>query len=154
MWQDLCALVRHPEHIAYALERAHGRHWLPQELQARQEALWGVFQNPAVDGRMVDRHAAFLHHLLQVAIAQGIRHIPSHARQDNISLEMGPLKAHHDRSPPLRTLGRRGRSYPISLANENLRQIRTNSEPFTTISSSLPSFRLVGSRPKPPGGWP
>jgi site-specific DNA recombinase len=39
VWQDLCALLKHPEHIAYALERAHGRHWLPQELQARQEAL-------------------------------------------------------------------------------------------------------------------
>jgi site-specific DNA recombinase len=39
VWHDLCALLRHPEHIAYALERAHGRHWLPQELQARQEAL-------------------------------------------------------------------------------------------------------------------
>jgi site-specific DNA recombinase len=25
--------------MAYALERAHGRHWLPQEWQARQEAL-------------------------------------------------------------------------------------------------------------------
>jgi site-specific DNA recombinase len=39
VWQDLCALLRHPKQIAYALERAHGRHWLPQELQARQEAL-------------------------------------------------------------------------------------------------------------------
>jgi site-specific DNA recombinase len=39
MWQDLCALVGHPEHIAFALERAHGRYWFPQELQARQEAL-------------------------------------------------------------------------------------------------------------------
>jgi site-specific DNA recombinase len=38
VWQDLCALLRHPDQIAYALERAHGRHWLPQELQARQEA--------------------------------------------------------------------------------------------------------------------
>jgi site-specific DNA recombinase len=39
VWQDLCALMRDPQHIAYALERAHGRHWLPQELQARQEVL-------------------------------------------------------------------------------------------------------------------
>jgi site-specific DNA recombinase len=39
VWQDLCALLRHPDQMAYALERAHGRHWLPQELQARQEAL-------------------------------------------------------------------------------------------------------------------
>jgi site-specific DNA recombinase len=39
VWQDLCDLLTHPEWIAYALERAHGGHWLPQELQARKEAL-------------------------------------------------------------------------------------------------------------------
>jgi site-specific DNA recombinase len=39
VWQDLCALLAHPENIAYALERAHGGHWLPQELQARKEVL-------------------------------------------------------------------------------------------------------------------
>jgi site-specific DNA recombinase len=39
VWQDLCALLAHPESIAYALERAHGGHWLPQELQARKDAL-------------------------------------------------------------------------------------------------------------------
>jgi len=39
VWQDLCHLLTHPESVAYALERAHGGHWLPQELQARQESL-------------------------------------------------------------------------------------------------------------------
>src|SRR5262249_30510346 len=39
VWQDLCALLAHPEWIGYALERAHGGHWLPQELQARKETL-------------------------------------------------------------------------------------------------------------------
>lgn len=39
VWQDLCDLLTHPEAIAYALERAHSGHWLPQELQARQENL-------------------------------------------------------------------------------------------------------------------
>ena len=39
VWDDLCALLAHPESIAYALERAHGGHWLPQELQARREQL-------------------------------------------------------------------------------------------------------------------
>jgi site-specific DNA recombinase len=39
VWQDLCDLFTHPEAIAYALERAHGDHWLPQELQARQDNL-------------------------------------------------------------------------------------------------------------------
>jgi site-specific DNA recombinase len=39
VWQDLCELLTSPKSIAYALERAHGGHWLPQELQARKEAL-------------------------------------------------------------------------------------------------------------------
>ena len=39
MWEDLCALLTHPEQIAQALERAHGGRWLPQELQARREGL-------------------------------------------------------------------------------------------------------------------
>jgi site-specific DNA recombinase len=39
VWRDLCAVVSHPEQIAYALERAHGGHWLPQEVQARHDQL-------------------------------------------------------------------------------------------------------------------
>ena len=39
VWQDLCELLTSPNSIAYALERAHGGYWLPQELQARKAAL-------------------------------------------------------------------------------------------------------------------
>src|SRR5690349_15738934 len=39
VWQDLCALLTAPEHIAQALARAQGGGWLPQELQARREQL-------------------------------------------------------------------------------------------------------------------
>jgi site-specific DNA recombinase len=39
VWQDLCELLTSPKSIAYALERAHGGYWLPQELQARKAAL-------------------------------------------------------------------------------------------------------------------
>ncbi len=39
VWEDLCRLLTHPEAIGYALERAHGGHWLPQDLQARRDAL-------------------------------------------------------------------------------------------------------------------
>jgi site-specific DNA recombinase len=35
VWQDVCQVVMQPEVIAYELERAHGGHWAPQELQAR-----------------------------------------------------------------------------------------------------------------------
>jgi site-specific DNA recombinase len=39
IWRDLCAVLDHPESIAWAMERAVGDHWLPQELQARKAAL-------------------------------------------------------------------------------------------------------------------
>jgi site-specific DNA recombinase len=39
VWQDLCEVLTHPEQITHALERAHGGHWLSQELQARRENL-------------------------------------------------------------------------------------------------------------------
>jgi len=39
VWEDVCEVLTHPELIAHALERAHGGHWLPQELQARRETL-------------------------------------------------------------------------------------------------------------------
>ncbi len=39
VWQDLCALLRHPEVIKQALPRATGGHWLPQEWRARQDNL-------------------------------------------------------------------------------------------------------------------
>ena len=39
VWQDLCDLLQRPASITHALERAHGGHWLPQELQARRENL-------------------------------------------------------------------------------------------------------------------
>jgi site-specific DNA recombinase len=37
VWTDLCNVLTHPDAIAHALQRAHGGHWLPQELRARRE---------------------------------------------------------------------------------------------------------------------
>jgi site-specific DNA recombinase len=39
VWQDLCAVLTHPQRLADALERAHSGQWLPQELHARQQNL-------------------------------------------------------------------------------------------------------------------
>jgi site-specific DNA recombinase len=39
VWQDICTLLTHPQLIIRAMERASSGHWLPQELQARQENL-------------------------------------------------------------------------------------------------------------------
>jgi site-specific DNA recombinase len=35
VWQDLCQVLSDIEIVNHALERAHGGHWIPQELQAR-----------------------------------------------------------------------------------------------------------------------
>jgi site-specific DNA recombinase len=35
VWEDLCEVLTHPDHIKHALRRAHGGEWLPQELKAR-----------------------------------------------------------------------------------------------------------------------
>jgi site-specific DNA recombinase len=39
VWQDVCKILMHPEHIIAALQRAQGGQWLPQELHARRENL-------------------------------------------------------------------------------------------------------------------
>jgi site-specific DNA recombinase len=39
VWRDLCDVLLHPSSMAHALERAHGGHWTPQDLQARREHL-------------------------------------------------------------------------------------------------------------------
>jgi site-specific DNA recombinase len=39
VWKDLCKILAHPDMIKHTLERAHGRHWIPQELQARIDRL-------------------------------------------------------------------------------------------------------------------
>lgn len=44
VWQDLCAVLLDPEMVRHALERAHGGHWLPQELQAQLAALTKAIQ--------------------------------------------------------------------------------------------------------------
>jgi site-specific DNA recombinase len=39
VWDDLCRLLTEPGAIRWVLERAHGGHWLPQELRARRDVL-------------------------------------------------------------------------------------------------------------------
>jgi site-specific DNA recombinase len=39
VWQDLCAVIEHPESLRYAMERAHGGHWVPEHLQTRRKQL-------------------------------------------------------------------------------------------------------------------
>jgi site-specific DNA recombinase len=39
VWSDLCEVLAAPEMVTYAMQRARGGHWLPQELQARRANL-------------------------------------------------------------------------------------------------------------------
>ena len=39
VWQDLCDVIRQPEHITQALQRAQSGQWLSQSVQARQKTL-------------------------------------------------------------------------------------------------------------------
>ncbi len=39
VWQDVCTVLQQPAILREALERAHGGHWLPQNLQARRDNL-------------------------------------------------------------------------------------------------------------------
>ena len=39
VWEDLCKVLSHPEHIRNALQRAYAGEWLPQELKARLKTM-------------------------------------------------------------------------------------------------------------------
>ena len=39
VWTDVCHVLTHPAELTKALGRAHGGHWLPQQLQQRQTNL-------------------------------------------------------------------------------------------------------------------
>jgi site-specific DNA recombinase len=52
VWADLCEVIRHPEMIARAMERAQAGKWLPQQLQSRLATLR---KGQANLGRQVER---------------------------------------------------------------------------------------------------
>jgi hypothetical protein len=73
----------------------------PLVAMERRFQLGTVLQDPAVDRRVVDGHPPFLHQLFNMAVAQGIGHVPPDARQDNVLHKVGTLEADHHRSPSL-----------------------------------------------------
>jgi site-specific DNA recombinase len=57
VWQDLCEVLTHPEHIEAALQRAHGGEWLPQELKARVKGVEkAIAQTERQDRRLLDAY--------------------------------------------------------------------------------------------------
>jgi site-specific DNA recombinase len=72
VWQDLCTLLLEPEHLTAALGRAHGGHWLPQDLQARQATLrQALAQLDTSQQRLLD---AYLAGVLTLPIFERKRH--------------------------------------------------------------------------------
>jgi site-specific DNA recombinase len=90
VWQDLCALLTEPEHLASALRRAHGGHWLPQELQARQVTLrQAVTQLDTAQQRLLD---AYLAGVLTLAVFDRKRHELTR-RQETLHTQQRQLDA-------------------------------------------------------------
>src|SRR5208283_1366918 len=62
--------------------------------------LRGVFLNPAVDGRVVDRDAALAHHLFQIAVADAVAAVPAHRPEHDLTFKMAALEVRHGLAPP------------------------------------------------------
>ncbi len=59
VWHDLCRVLTTPELITHALERAHGGHWIPQELQMRiKNVAQAEQQLGRQQGRLLDAYLA------------------------------------------------------------------------------------------------
>lgn len=82
VWDDLCQLVRQPELVAAALERAQGGEWLPQELQARRQRLRQAGQH--LQGQRERLTDAYLHSVIPLDEYQQRR---QHLEQQLHSLE-------------------------------------------------------------------
>ncbi|MCL5996254.1 MAG: recombinase family protein [Chloroflexi bacterium] len=72
VWQDLRDVLLHPESLEPALQRAHGGHWLPQELQARRENLRKA--RTAIGQQISRLTDAYLHEVIPLAEYERRRH--------------------------------------------------------------------------------
>jgi hypothetical protein len=95
-----------------------------------------IRQDPAVDRRVVNGHAALHHQCFDMPITQGIRQIPVHACEDHILWEMGSLEPDHGLSPMPR---------PESSQREIIRQRHPKgklaTEPFCGLTLDLQAQR-------------
>jgi site-specific DNA recombinase len=102
VWDDLCQMLTHPETIRLALERAHGGHWLPQELQAHRNTLR---HGQASLQRQVERLTeAYLAGVMDLAEYQRRRHDLEQRRQALAGQER-QLEAQADRQAKIARLG-------------------------------------------------
>ena len=94
VWKDLCELLAHPEWIVYALERAHGGHWLPQELQARRDALHKAYNR--LSSQLNRLTEAYLQEVIPLAEYQRRRQ-DLEQKQEGLKAQQTQLEAQVDR---------------------------------------------------------
>jgi site-specific DNA recombinase len=80
VWEDLCLVVKHPEMVEAALQRAQAGQWLPDELQARRARVeTALAQNERYRQRLLD---AYLQGVLNLEEFDRKRH--DLVRQDDL----------------------------------------------------------------------
>ena len=79
VWRDRCDLLTPPASMAQALPRAHGGHWLPQELQARRAQLDKA--RLSLDHQLDRLTEAYLEGVIPLAEYQRRRHDLEQRRQ-------------------------------------------------------------------------
>jgi hypothetical protein len=67
-----------------------------------------VALHPPVDGRVIDRHAAFGHHLLEITIANAVAAIPTHRPEHDLAAKVAPLEIRHGPTSPRSSLPSQG----------------------------------------------
>ena len=92
--KQLLPLSVHPDTRLVDPPGAAGRALVPANLLLQ---LWSVALNPPPDGRVIDRDAAFRHHLLELTVADGVFAVPAHALEDDEGMEAAKLEGVHSR---------------------------------------------------------
>jgi len=102
VWEDLCQLIRQPEYIVDALQRARGGEWLPQHLQSRKQTL-----RKAQSGVTQQLERLTEAYLLAIIPLTEYRRRRSELERKNQALEaeMKELEAQVDRQAELAQLG-------------------------------------------------
>jgi site-specific DNA recombinase len=101
VWQDLCAVLTHPESVAHALERAKGGCWLPQELQARQRTLRHARASLAQQRERLTE--AYLHGVIPLLEFERRRH-DLEQKDQALALQAAPVGAQAHRHEERATL--------------------------------------------------
>jgi hypothetical protein len=78
-----------------------------------------ILLHPAIDGGVIDAHAAFAHHLLEIAVAHPVTAVPPHRPQHDLALEVAPLEVRRGPVPSL-SLGPHPAGQPRALQQSAL----------------------------------